>query len=86
MQAGQTGLKVLIGSGPLYVGEVGHSSLRGPDAFGEELFNAATLQSKGIAVTDAAKRRLGDRYQVRALPERPVPWQPEPLRGWELVE
>jgi adenylate cyclase len=89
-QQGQTGLKVQIGSGPLQVGEAGHASLRGLDAFGPELFNAVSLQTKKIALTERARERLeragGGSMQFRALPDLQKPWQAEPIRAWELVE
>lgn len=85
-QGGQTGLKVLIGSGPMQVGEVGHATHRGMDAFGIEMFNAVSIESKGIAVTEAARRRLGDQFRLRELPEQSKAWMAEPLRAWEIVE
>jgi adenylate cyclase len=83
----ESDMEVGISCGEIEEGEVGHESLRSFDVFGECVNEAAMIgHHRGIAVTDAVRRRLSPDTAVRELDAYHPKWRDTPLAVWEVVD
>jgi adenylate cyclase len=82
----ETDMEVGISAGPVEEGEVGHRSLRTPDVFGECVNEAAMIgHHRGIAITEAVRKRLPPEFETRPVAPFPVKWRAEALAVYEVV-
>jgi class 3 adenylate cyclase len=79
-------LEVGLNRGRVIVGLFGHPSHVARDVFGEAVNEAAVIMHhRGVAVTDALHRIVGNTFSCAPLPPIHPKWRNEPLRVWEVL-
>jgi adenylate cyclase len=74
-----------ISSGEVYIGVIGHRSLRHSDVFGETVNKAAILtRGEGVIIDEVVHRAAGGVFRTTKLPDVPLKWRPEPIRAWRV--
>lgn len=80
-------LETGIAAGKIGIAEVGHPSLRSKEVMGRAVMEASMIGDyRGIAVTEAVRNGITDRYETRPIESMKVKWRPDPMPLWEIVE
>jgi adenylate cyclase len=83
----ESSLEISIGLGPVLLGAIGHSSLRGEDVFGETVNTTAMLMhGAGITVDARVAEAVGTAFRLERRDDVPLKWRPEPAQSWRVLE